>query len=205
MESKHIQSNLDFYSPSSIPHRPSPPPEQHNVLTRTHIAGSPAHFPKDHHRHSCHCEHCRPTARRCLELFREPIRQARHQQDPRFLALQEQEPKLGPAIPVLHGWNHGSVDRCGSQGHGSRYVEGWHVREEEESKIGRQQTQLSCKGVKGQYLEQLADHDDVDFLVNMSASADVLAMAKVEVDLAAIPEGKNVRQSPSIQLLIEKY
>ena len=33
----------------------------------------------------------------------------------------------------------------------------------------------------------------LDFLVNMSASADVLAMAKVEVDLAAIPEGKNVR------------
>ena len=32
-----------------------------------------------------------------------------------------------------------------------------------------------------------------EFLVNMSASADVLAMAKVEVDLAAIPEGKNVR------------
>ncbi|PPJ56517.1 hypothetical protein CBER1_03938 [Cercospora berteroae] len=31
-----------------------------------------------------------------------------------------------------------------------------------------------------------------DFLVNMSASADVLAMAKVEVDLATIPEGKNV-------------
>ena len=27
----------------------------------------------------------------------------------------------------------------------------------------------------------------------MSASADVLAMAKVEVDIAAIPEGKNVR------------
>ena len=32
-----------------------------------------------------------------------------------------------------------------------------------------------------------------DFLVNMSASADVLAQAKVEIDLAAIPEGKNVR------------
>ncbi|KAI9831727.1 MAG: hsp70 nucleotide exchange factor fes1 [Phylliscum demangeonii] len=31
-----------------------------------------------------------------------------------------------------------------------------------------------------------------DFLVNLSASADVLAMAKVEVDLATIPEGKNV-------------
>lgn len=31
-----------------------------------------------------------------------------------------------------------------------------------------------------------------EFLLNMSASADVLAMAKVEVDLNAIPEGKNV-------------
>ncbi|KAF3912363.1 hypothetical protein AA313_de0207507 [Arthrobotrys entomopaga] len=31
-----------------------------------------------------------------------------------------------------------------------------------------------------------------DFLVNMSASADVLAMAKVEVALSTIPEGKNV-------------
>lgn len=28
--------------------------------------------------------------------------------------------------------------------------------------------------------------------MNMSASADVLAMAKVEVDLSTIPEGKNV-------------
>jgi ubiquinol-cytochrome c reductase iron-sulfur subunit len=32
----------------------------------------------------------------------------------------------------------------------------------------------------------------LEFLKNMSASADVLAMAKVEVDLASIPEGKNV-------------
>ncbi|MCJ1312214.1 hsp70 nucleotide exchange factor fes1 [Agyrium rufum] len=31
-----------------------------------------------------------------------------------------------------------------------------------------------------------------DFLVNMAASADVLAQAKVEVDLGMIPEGKNV-------------
>lgn len=31
-----------------------------------------------------------------------------------------------------------------------------------------------------------------DFLVTMAASADVLAMAKVEVDLSSIPEGKNV-------------
>ena len=32
-----------------------------------------------------------------------------------------------------------------------------------------------------------------DFLVNMSASADVLAQAKVEIALGSIPEGKNVR------------
>ena len=31
-----------------------------------------------------------------------------------------------------------------------------------------------------------------EFLATMSASADVLAMAKVEIDLASIPEGKNV-------------
>ncbi|KAF9112114.1 hypothetical protein BGX27_003963 [Mortierella sp. AM989] len=31
-----------------------------------------------------------------------------------------------------------------------------------------------------------------DFLANMSASADVLALAKVEVDLSSIPEGRNV-------------
>lgn len=38
----------------------------------------------------------------------------------------------------------------------------------------------------------------LDFLVNMSASADVLAQAKVEIDLGAIPEGKNVRIPLSI-------
>lgn len=38
-----------------------------------------------------------------------------------------------------------------------------------------------------------------DFLVNMSASADVLAQAKVEVDLSAIPLGKNVSSAlPSL-------
>lgn len=31
-----------------------------------------------------------------------------------------------------------------------------------------------------------------EFLQSMAASADVLALAKVEVDLASIPEGKNV-------------
>ncbi|KTW30831.1 cytochrome b-c1 complex subunit Rieske, mitochondrial [Pneumocystis carinii B80] len=31
-----------------------------------------------------------------------------------------------------------------------------------------------------------------DFLSNMSASADVLAMAKIEVDLSTLPEGKNL-------------
>lgn len=40
----------------------------------------------------------------------------------------------------------------------------------------------------------------IDFLVNMSASADVLAQAKVEIDLSLIPEGKNVSTSlPRVQ------
>ena len=37
----------------------------------------------------------------------------------------------------------------------------------------------------------------------MSASADVLAMAKVEVDLAAIPEGKNVSFDSCRRLYLE--
>jgi hypothetical protein len=41
-----------------------------------------------------------------------------------------------------------------------------------------------------------------DFLVNMSASADVLAMAKIEVDLSVIPEGKNVRITLSYRELV---
>ncbi|KAI7698601.1 Cytochrome b-c1 complex subunit Rieske, partial [Hortaea werneckii] len=42
-------------------------------------------------------------------------------------------------------------------------------------------------------LSALGAKDTVqNFLVNMSASADVLAQAKVEVDISAIPEGKNV-------------
>ncbi|POS83650.1 cytochrome c reductase iron-sulfur subunit [Erysiphe pulchra] len=49
---------------------------------------------------------------------------------------------------------------------------------------------LTAAGAKATV--QAETNDFADFLVNMSASADVLAMAKVEVDLAAIPEGKNV-------------
>lgn len=43
-------------------------------------------------------------------------------------------------------------------------------------------------------LHEYAKDIIADFLVNLSASADVLAQAKVEIDLAAIPEGKNVRE-----------
>ena len=35
----------------------------------------------------------------------------------------------------------------------------------------------------------------LEFLKNMAASADVLAMAKVEVALGDIPEGKNVSET----------
>ena len=38
----------------------------------------------------------------------------------------------------------------------------------------------------------LAKNMVVDFLASLSASADVLALAKVEVDLSSIPEGKNL-------------
>lgn len=41
-----------------------------------------------------------------------------------------------------------------------------------------------------------------DFLVNMSASADILAQAKVEIDLSTIPEGKNVRTRKTFQRLL---
>lgn len=37
-----------------------------------------------------------------------------------------------------------------------------------------------------------AKNSITDILVNMSASADVMALSKVEVNLATIPEGKNV-------------
>lgn len=37
----------------------------------------------------------------------------------------------------------------------------------------------------------------IDFLSTMSASADVLAMAKIEVDLTTIPEGKSGRERES--------
>ena len=48
-------------------------------------------------------------------------------------------------------------------------------------------------------IELIIDGKNTDFLVNMSASADVLAQAKVEIDLAAIPEGKNVSRLSSLQ------
>jgi hypothetical protein len=44
-----------------------------------------------------------------------------------------------------------------------------------------------------------------DFLVNMSASADVLAQAKVEIGLATIPEGKNVRSQSSLRSRVMLY
>ncbi|CAG8501159.1 11693_t:CDS:2 [Cetraspora pellucida] len=47
-------------------------------------------------------------------------------------------------------------------------------------------------GTTGALTAAGAKNSITDFLVNMSASADILALAKVEVDLAKIPEGKNV-------------
>lgn len=48
-----------------------------------------------------------------------------------------------------------------------------------------------CRG--GTFIDtRLLTYCPVDFLVNMSASADVLAQAKVEIELAQVAEGKNV-------------
>ncbi|XP_004363518.1 Rieske iron-sulfur protein 1 [Capsaspora owczarzaki ATCC 30864] len=47
-------------------------------------------------------------------------------------------------------------------------------------------------GATGVFTASIVKNIVVDFVMSMSASADVLALAKVEVDLSAIPEGKNV-------------
>lgn len=47
-------------------------------------------------------------------------------------------------------------------------------------------------GSMGVISASVAKSSITEFLKTMSASADVLAMAKVEVELASIPEGKNV-------------
>jgi len=47
-------------------------------------------------------------------------------------------------------------------------------------------------GAAGVVGATIAKNMVTDFLMNLSASADVLALAKVEVDLSAIPEGKNL-------------
>ncbi|KAM5387748.1 hypothetical protein ACJA88_001008 [Fusarium oxysporum] len=60
------------------------------------------------------------------------------------------------------------------------------------SAAGAKSTVQACwHDVRGGQL-MVTDDGMTEFLVNMSASADVLAMAKVEVDLSSIPEGKNV-------------
>jgi hypothetical protein len=59
---------------------------------------------------------------------------------------------------------------------------------EEEETIRQRIVVVVGRGTMG-----MADVGPPDFLVSLSASADVLAMAKVEVDLSSIPEGKNVR------------
>ena len=47
-------------------------------------------------------------------------------------------------------------------------------------------------GTTGVLSASLAKSTVTEFLQTMAASADVLALAKVEVELANIPEGKNV-------------
>jgi len=60
------------------------------------------------------------------------------------------------------------------------------------SETGNKVFQYFMAGTMGGLAAMGAKATVQDFLVNMSASADVLAQAKVEIDLTAIPEGKNV-------------
>lgn len=63
----------------------------------------------------------------------------------------------------------------------------------EERSHWRRMTSTSRNTQTHEREQQKTNHSQrAEFLKNMAASADVLAMAKVEVDLAAIPEGKNV-------------
>ncbi|KAK8191720.1 Rieske [2Fe-2S] iron-sulfur domain-containing protein [Phyllosticta capitalensis] len=57
---------------------------------------------------------------------------------------------------------------------------------------GQKVFQYFMVGTMGAISAMGAKNTVQDFLMNMSASADVLAQAKVELDLSAIPEGKNV-------------
>ncbi|KAJ9604367.1 ubiquinol--cytochrome-c reductase catalytic subunit rip1 [Cladophialophora chaetospira] len=60
------------------------------------------------------------------------------------------------------------------------------------SEISNRVFQYFAAGSMGLLAAAGAKNTVQDFLQNMSASADVLAQAKVEVDLNSIPEGKNV-------------
>ncbi|KIW33355.1 ubiquinol-cytochrome c reductase, iron-sulfur subunit [Cladophialophora immunda] len=64
--------------------------------------------------------------------------------------------------------------------------------ESKNSEITNRVFQYFMAGSMGLLAAAGAKNTVQDFLENMSASADVLAQAKVEIDLASIPEGKNV-------------
>ncbi|KAL0256407.1 Cytochrome b-c1 complex subunit Rieske, mitochondrial [Diplodia seriata] len=68
----------------------------------------------------------------------------------------------------------------------------WKKYRSSSGETGNRVIQYFMVGSMGALSAMGAKNTVQDFLVNMSASADVLAQAKVEIDLGAIPEGKNV-------------
>lgn len=68
---------------------------------------------------------------------------------------------------------------------------GDYIKENNDADKGRSYAYFMC-GSLGLLSSVGAKSTVETFITSMSASADVLAMAKVEVNLAAIPEGKNV-------------
>jgi hypothetical protein len=81
------------------------------------------------------------------------------------------------------------------QGHETTKIPNFDHYKSNRSETDNKVFQYVMAGTLGAITAMGAKATVVDFLVNMAPSADVLAQAKVEIDLAAIPEGKNVRGS----------
>ena len=118
-------------------------------------------------------------------ILRQPLPNLRgtasDDQDSQFRSLYEQGSRSEePSLPIFRRRVNGSACCGRRESNGARCVQFRSLS------AGREQL---CTISRARLLTR---NTTPDFLVNMSASADVLAQAKVEIDLAAIPEGKNV-------------
>ena len=145
----------------------------------------------------CHGSRLRPPDARLRIAVQIDEWPERHHQDTEFCELYEQEGgDVEQDVSVFHGWWNGFAHSCGSQSYRTRFVFlglGGRVQ----CPLFVREAKMDLGGIDRRGVEWPigADWMVTDFLVNMSASADILAQAKVEVDLSAIPLGKNVRSA----------